>query len=451
MMKLKQLVPLMVSLVILLFVRCTDYLDIKNDNRYALATTIKHLQAFLNNNSIMNDRVTPSMTENWADDYFLIPSMYEEGGSIMQNMYIWKIDLYNYQNDWSAAHRPIFNANYCLEGLQKIGRTDENKGQYDRILGEALFYRAYYYQQLVWSFAPVYDEATAKQDVGIVLKMDTDFNTPSIRDNVQNCYAQIINDTKQAIALLPTKVTNPNQPSKEAGYALLARLYLSMRSYELALKYAQLALSIKSDLMDYNNPDDGVSSTQAFSFKKYNSETIFYSEMNGYQGNMYVSGFGGRIDTVLHATYHVNDLRRTIFFNPLENYYEFKGSYALNNLFTGLATDELFLIQAECKVRLNDINGGMQDLNHLLKHRFDHAVPFIALTASDQLNALRIILLERRKELLYRGLRFIDIKRLNKEGFQIAIKRKIREKEYVLDPNIDLVVPIPTDLKSFIK
>jgi len=450
-MKLKQLLNLMVSLTILLFIRCADYLDVKSDNRIAVPTTLEHLQSLLNDHVKMNNQSTPSMIENWSDDYFLLPSTYEVSGEILQNRYVWKMDLYNHSNDWSAAYQPIYNANFCLDALKNIDRTEKNKVQYDRIQGESLFYRAYYFQQLLWAFAPVYDESTAMQDVGIVLKLDTDFNTPSIRASVADCYAKIIEDAKQAIVLLPTVAVIPTQPSKQAGHALKARIYLSMRKYELALKHAKEALDIKSGLMDYNNPADGISSTPTFSFEKYNKEIIFYSEMNNNQGNMYLSGRGGRIDTVLFDTYLKHDLRKKIYFNPLLKYYGFKGSYGQLRMFTGLAVDELFLVQAECKARLNDVQGGMADLNHLLRYRFDNLVPFEGLMAINKESALKIILSERRKELMFRGLRFIDIKRLNKEGYNITIKRKIGDKEYVLGANSNLVVPIPSDLKPFIQ
>ncbi|MFD2905843.1 RagB/SusD family nutrient uptake outer membrane protein [Sphingobacterium anhuiense] len=450
-MKKIQLLIIGITLTLFLFIGCSEYLDVKSDNRIEVPTTLEQLQALLNDHVTMTNETTPSMIENWSDDYFMLPSKYETTDANFQNMYVWKIDLYNHANDWSAAYRPIYNANFCLEGLQKIGRNDENKIRYDRIAGESLFYRAYYFQQLVWAFASVYDESTAMQDVGIVLKLDTDFNTPSIRASVADCYAKIIEDAKQAIVFLPSVAVIPTQPSKQAGHALLARIYLSMRKYDLALKHAEEALDIKSDLMDYNNPADGISSTQTFSFEKYNKETIFYSEMNGFQGNMYISSRGGRIDTLLVQSYLPNDLRKKAFFRNMDQYFAFKGSYAGNRMFTGLALNELFLIQAECRVRLNDVQGGMEDLNHLLKYRFDHTVPFIALQGSNESEALKIILLERRKELLFRGLRFIDIKRLNKEGHNISIKRKINGNEYLLKPNTDLVVPIPTDLKPFIK
>jgi hypothetical protein len=52
-------------------------------------------------------------------------------------------------------------------------------------------------------------------------------------------------------------------------------------------------------------------------------------------------------------------------------------------------------------------------------------VPYIPITAGSSDEASQLILQERRKELLFRGLRWIDIKRLNKEGAGIVLKRKV--------------------------
>jgi len=57
----------------------------------------------------------------------------------------------------------------------------------------------------------------------------------------------------------------------------------------------------------------------------------------------------------------------------------------------------------------------MFELNALLSKRWTTGT-FTNLEATDPAQALNIILLERRKELLFRGLRWIDIKRFNKEG-----------------------------------
>jgi starch-binding outer membrane protein, SusD/RagB family len=54
---------------------------------------------------------------------------------------------------------------------------------------------------------------------------------------------------------------------------------------------------------------------------------------------------------------------------------------------------------------------------------------------------------ERRKELTMRGLRWIDIKRLNKEGAGIVLKRLIGDKTYTLQPNDPrYALPLPADI-----
>jgi hypothetical protein len=60
---------------------------------------------------------------------------------------------------------------------------------------------------------------------------------------------------------------------------------------------------------------------------------------------------------------------------------------------------------------------------------------------------LKLILSERRKELVYRGLRWMDIKRLNLEGQEIVLKRLVDGKEYRLVPNENrYALPLPADI-----
>jgi hypothetical protein len=87
----------------------------------------------------------------------------------------------------------------------------------------------------------------------------------------------------------------------------------------------------------------------------------------------------------------------------------------------------------------------MDDLNTLLIKR--HSPAFIPLTASSAQEALDIVLMERRKELLMRGIRWSDIKRLNKESRNIIPTRVINNQIYTLAPNEDrYALPLPTDI-----
>ena len=68
------------------------------------------------------------------------------------------------------------------------------------------------------------------------------------------------------------------------------------------------------------------------------------------------------------------------------------------------------------------------------------------MTATSVSDALQKIQVERRKELVWRGLRWTDIKRYNKEGAGISLIRILNGTTYTLTPNSNLfVLPIPSD------
>lgn len=60
---------------------------------------------------------------------------------------------------------------------------------------------------------------------------------------------------------------------------------------------------------------------------------------------------------------------------------------------------------------------------------------------------MNIIVQERRKELVFRNLRWMDIKRLNKEGANITLKRIIDGQTFTLPPNNNrFALPLPADI-----
>jgi hypothetical protein len=155
-----------------------------------------------------------------------------------------------------------------------------------------------------------------------------------------------------------------------------------------------------------------------------------------------------RVDTALYQSYAENDLRKQAFYFPLDPGYVFIGTYNgnISSLFTGIATDEVYLMRAECRARQGDIQRAMDDLNTLLVTRFETGT-FKEFTASNKEEALKVILEERRKELPFRCLRWMDIKRLNKEGANIVLKRIVGSETYTLAPNDKkYALPLPPDI-----
>ena len=136
----------------------------------------------------------------------------------------------------------------------------------------------------------------------------------------------------------------------------------------------------------------------------------------------------------LFDSYHDKDLRKSVFYTSMGG---FKGSYGgtPTTIFTGLATDEVYLVRAESYARTGKSKEAIQDLNTLMEKRWkkDEFIPFAA--QSDE-ETLKVILEERRKELVTRGLRWSDLRRLNKEPrFQVTLQRTYQGEVYQLLPN----------------
>ena len=426
----------------LVFSSCSDYLDVKQDKSLVVLNTLDDLQALLDANRRMNQYVA-SIPIVSADNYFMTDERYNATSDVYRLNYTWQETTVGFVSEWSTAYLAIYTANFCLEEIAEIQRTQKNAKAWDNVKGSALFFRAFRFLNLVWDFSKAYDSIASNKDLGIVLRMTTDINVPSRRSNVGDCYDQIIKDCKTAAVYLPDFPRHVMRPSKVATYGLLARTYLSMRAYDSAYRYAALCLNLKGDLLDYNNSEI-VDSSELVPFGPFNQEMLFSAEYGGIQYDQFF------VDTALYKKYDEHDLRRNTFFYSARNgYHLFKGNYNSNNralMFAGIATDEIYLIKAECETRMGMNKSALDDLNHLLSNRWESGF-FVPVALEDPSQLLNRILLERRKELLFRGLRWMNIKRLNKENRNITIVRHIGGTTFRLPPNDNrCAVPIPPEV-----
>jgi hypothetical protein len=87
----------------------------------------------------------------------------------------------------------------------------------------------------------------------------------------------------------------------------------------------------------------------------------------------------------------------------------------------------------------------LQDVNILLVNRFKTGT-FQPYSAASSQEALQLVIAERKKELVFRGLRFTDLRRLNKEGAGIWLNRVVNGIVFQLPPNdLRYTLPIPND------
>lgn len=426
--------------LILVFSGCKKFLEEKPDKSLAIPASLKDLQALLDENTTININYNNLTGESSADNFYLTHADWAaQFAESDRETYIWgpEIVFDRFPNEWSRLYINVYRANVVLEGINNIQRTESNAIDYDNIKGSALYIRADAFQVSARNYAKAFDSITAGSDLGIPLRLSSDFNLPSVRSNLFETYNRIITDLKAALYLLPVTPKHVFRPSKTAAYALLSRVYLSMRNYNFAGLYADSALQLYNTLIDYNT----LNASAAAPVPQFNSETIYYS----HGGLSPISVSRARIDTLLFRSYAPNDLRRTIFFTNTAGVQRFKGQYTgtVSSFFTGIATDELYLTKAESQARAGLISQAMNTLNTLLVKRWKTGT-FIPFTAANGQQALDLVLEERRKQLLMRDLRWVDIKRLNKEGRGISIKRFVNNQTYELVPNDPkFALPLP--------
>jgi tetratricopeptide (TPR) repeat protein len=420
-----------------------EFLDEKPNSNVVVPTTLEDFQQLLDNEATLS--LTPVLGELSADNFYIMPNYWQVLTKKEKNAYIWAADIYEGEGkvaDWNTPYEQVLYANVVLDGLKNVSITASNQQEWNNMKGAALFIRAYAFYNLAQVFALPYKAETATTDLGIPLKLTPNVDEVVKRATLEETYTQILTDLLEAKDLLPDAITvYLNRPNKPAANALLARVYLSMRNYEQAGAFADKCLKLYNALIDYNTKDI----TSSRPFERTNAETMYQSRFG--ETNV-VKGINNCIvDTLLYSQYAVNDLRRSLFFtvNAIGKI-NFKNSYNASNFgFTGLATDEMYLTRAECSARAGDVNNAMNDLNTLLKHRWRTGtfIPYTTLTANE---ALDTILIERRKEMPLRGVRWTDIRRLNLEKPTITPTRILNNQSYTLPANSSrYALPIPPD------
>lgn len=424
---------------------CSEKLELKPDSALVLPKTAKDFENLLDNTQVMNRGI--GLMHISSDEYF-IPTSAEYNALpliIERSAYTWQSDIFQGQtkiDDWTVPYSQIFISNSVLDLIAKQDLSKDSDMQ--RVKGWALFCRAYAFYNLLSTFAKAYDAKSADSDLGIPLKLNSSIIESVKRSSLKMSYDQTIKDVIEASELLQQDIIldRRNSPSKVACFALLARIYLSMRKYDEAEIFADKTLNLYSKLTDFNTLPIGATS----SFTNNSEEIIFFAQNPYYAETSYGDSSYG-VDRKLIDLYGNTDLRRKIYFeiNTRGNYYWKGNNNQLGYPFTGLATDEIYLIKAECLARKNNNEEAIRLLNTFLKTRIE-TTSFLNIEISKVNNVLELVLAERRRSLVWRCLRWTDLKRLNMEGRNITVKRDLGSIVYTLKPNsLKYVLPIPDD------
>ncbi|MBC6365758.1 RagB/SusD family nutrient uptake outer membrane protein [Algoriphagus sp. AK58] len=423
---------------------CAGFLDEKPSKTLDTPTSFDALQAMLDNSSTMNFQ--PALPLILGGEY-----VSDDAGILalpiwQQNLYLWKSEPFQVDDlvfDWRNMYNQVQNANVILEQLEQLPKNDS---RWSEIRGAALFFRAHAYFNLYNLFLDGPNLESLNLNLSIPVRRTTAIGLSAEFAGREEILSLIKTDLEESVGLLPNQSQYLFRPSKIAAYALQARVYLARGAYDLALQGAENVLNSYRQLLDYKM----VNQTASFPFELVNREVIWQSRMGSY--NFIFSQTAFQVDPGLYSLYETTDLRRTLYFVRRTNGpFNFRGSYdGSNTLFTGLTTGEMLLIRAECLARAGQTTRALVDLNTLLSNRY--AIGFQPLQNLEGEALLKRILEERRKELVFRGIRWSDLRRLNREpAFQITMRRTFQGAEFEISPQArTYVLPVPPRELSFV-
>ncbi|MHA6697760.1 RagB/SusD family nutrient uptake outer membrane protein [Chryseobacterium sp. A321] len=432
----KNIICLLWALIFILS-SCDRFLDVKSNSKLGIAETLEDNQAILDRSQMTT--YYSNSAEISSDDYYVTDADFDNNRFDYEKMlYKWNPDQVSRpgDNDWTNLFSKIVVHNTILDNIKhyKFENAENLKGQ-------ALVYRAAAYLEAAQIWCLAYDQSTASTELGLPLRLTADMNVPSVRTTLDKTYEQILDDLHTAAELLPNNQISIVRPSKVTALGFLSRVYLYMGDYEKSLLYGSKALAINSKLLDYNHLNENAS----YPFEMNHAELLFSTSMTP---SYFLHKNRIHIDENFYNSYDDNDLRKTLQFTKKSGGgIGFRGNYAGSSLMcSALAADELYLNVAESYAQLGQISKAMDQLNQLLITRWKQGA-FVGFTADSKADAIELIRIERRKELLIRGLRWADIKRYNRDGANITLSRTIKGETFTLPPNdLRYAIAIPEEV-----
>ena len=157
---------------------------------------------------------------------------------------------YEIRDYWANRYSAIKNYNVFIKGVENLPEEYKSLGAKAQVVkGEAYFFRASAYLDLIRHYAPAYNGATATaENSGVPLVLEYDQNAKPFRATVQEVYDQIKVDLDSAAVNL-AGVAGAKASQKitiDAVNALYARYYLDVKEYAKAYAKAQEVIASKA-------------------------------------------------------------------------------------------------------------------------------------------------------------------------------------------------------------
>ena len=322
---------------------------------------------------------------------------------------------------WTLFYRIIYNVNGVINHIDDAASDDENLKM--NLKAQAFTLRAYSYFQLVQLFQHTFSGHENAPGVPIYTKTTVEGKP---RDTVSEVYALIIRDLEQAVDLFEEsglQQRHISNPTINVARGLWARAALVMENWTVAAEKASEArqgYSIMSPT-EYSAGFDN--------FKQQN--WMWGLEVNSEQSTTYASwfshmdwsiggycGFGFSPKSFSLGLYHQmgnGDVRKSLVDASsisagrlIPKKFSAGNDKGFDADLVMMRPEEMLLIEAEAKARMEEVTSARNLLRTLRSQRFDRPTPVI----SSGQALVGEILLERRIELWGEGFRGFDLKRL---------------------------------------
>jgi starch-binding outer membrane protein, SusD/RagB family len=406
---------LLILMVIITTVSCSkSFLEI-NPKGKVIASKTTDYDLLLNNLDLININCDGHIL--MGDEITALDPYYTGSVYRTKQLYQWQGNVYNPDEDAKETLVPTKDL-YIYNKI--IGEVMESTGGSDivkkSLQAEALTGRAWTNFMLVNFYGKPYNSTTSATDEAFPLILEADINNNDYRRaTVKQIYDQIVSDLTTAIPNL-TAVGVPHRirAGKALAQGLLAKVYVFMGEFDKALPLLDESINnlplsaVPTLLLDYNTAYPGeptVPNDQQNLYGKSISNTFISS-----------SNLTIWLTPQAAALYGATDVRRTKWFvtktfaNGLSLIRKSGGLI----VHSGLRVPELYLLRAECKARLNDLNGAVSELEYFRARRMpaaDAGVP--ATAAADKVSLIQFIMEERIREFPVTGFRWFDMRRLS--------------------------------------
>lgn len=342
------------------------------------------------------------------------------------------------------------NINYSNVVIEKAAGTDGEDAQRDRIIAEAKILRAYMHYLLVNVYARQYDASTAETLGGVPYVTDTDVSTEKTKLTIAEVYEKILEDCSDEVISKLNRL-NPDvcRVDQAVGYAVRAKVLFQMKRYAEAIVPAQEALKINSTVEDRSV----IATTMSWNLDQKAADNYLY--MKG--GPVRV--FPTMLSTTPETSLCFEDNDYVLLYDLSGGWNDMYGmmfvgipgakSYAgwgtMGNV-TGLRTEQMYYIIAECMIRGGKISDGLAYVDRVRAKRVENYEPFATRAGLTEKSAMELLSRAKLIEFLGSYERFFDCKRWNSEdAYKQTITRDLGEYgTYSIAPDSKLwVMPFP--------